>query len=101
MPQEWKLPQGWPEDLSLSGRGTTQNAGTATAEVLDKEPLDKESRVSRPMDGHLASKQEGTRQGLARRAIPHPRPPPCAQGQRLVILQVHKSQARPGAAIKM
>ena len=82
MPQEWKLPQGWPEDLSLSGRGTTQNAGTATAEVLDKEPLDKESRVSRPMGGqswaiHLASRREGMRQGLApQEDIPYPMPPP-------------------------
>ena len=41
-----------------------------TVEVLDKETLDKESRVSRPMDGwswatHLASKQDRMRQGLA------------------------------------
>ena len=51
-------------------------------EVLDKETLDKESKVSRPMGGkswatHLASKQEGMRQGLALQdGIPYPMPPP-------------------------
>ena len=55
--------------------------GRSTAEALDKETLDKESRVSRPMDGrswatHLASKQEGMRQGPSpQQDIPYPMPP--------------------------
>ena len=51
-------------------------------EVLDKETLDKESRVSRPMDGqswatHFTLKQEGMRQGLApQEGIPYSMPQP-------------------------
>ena len=65
------------------GQGCTRGLEEQnTVRALDKETLDKESRVSRPMDGwswatHLASEQEGMRQGLApQEDIPYPTPPP-------------------------
>ena len=66
----------------LRGHAEMREHAHGTVEALDKETLDKESRVSRPMGGrswatHLASKQEGTQQGLApQEHIPYPTPPP-------------------------